>query len=449
MTVKTEAVLRGKLKCNQLIRLTLDSKPAALFGLSTKRLVGSRQLMAFRQGPQQGRTSLSTFDEYAPFRNSQFFDKEVASLQENLKRTPYPYRSCLVVTIEKLRAKDEKQSYWRSKELLLRVDSVVVTDQRYKAEGVKGFENTNAYKDQVVEHFAFQPKDLITIEVQWLPLSDGPPTLPKIVSGQKYILQWNPYRPPTSQMPNTFLDSSIELFPFQPQKIERIKTLASKNPEKIDSLRRQLESHITKRWTTQRIREYLSRPELRDCPPLANIERLNGPVLGGQLYKNLEGELGKVVWYTWLRDMQPEGEFQVDVTNKAGDVWKLERGYFGLQDYSDDEFNKDLIGLILQRSFQAFLTVRNYKHSEDFAIAPVDLPEPTTERPELIRGANNKIRSLRLRLANGKVLTADINPDLLLSNILVDGKVCLAWCEAYEKRVENMNEIWMHSLTRK
>ena len=443
MTVKTEAVLKGSLKCNQIIHLALDSKPTALFGAPSKQLVGSRQLLAFHQGPQKNKTILSTSNDYAPFKNPNFFDEDVARLEKNLKRTPYPYRSCLVVTLKEVHAKHEKQSMWRSKEFFFQIDSIVVADQKYREEGVKGFENAPAYKDQALEHFVFKPKDQIAIKVKWFPLSVPPPRLPGLISGRKYILQWNPTRSPGSQKPNTFSDSSFELCQYKPQKIEGIKEFARNNPQMIESLRRQLESHIEKRWTAQRIREYLKRPDLRECPQLTTIEPLNGPVLGGQLYKDLEPELGKVVWYTWLQDMQPVGEFQIGVTNKAGDVWRLETGYLELQDYSDDDFKRDLISLTLQRSYQAFWTIQNYKLSyQHEAIAPVDFPAPTTERLELIRDARNKIRSLRQQLANGKVLTADIDSDLHLSNILVDGKVCSAWCKAYKNRVEYMNEIW-------
>ena len=445
IVAKAETVLRGNLKSDQKIRLILESNPKDLFGLSAGTgLLGSRQLMAFHQASTKEDTILSTFNEYVPIKNSQFLDREVIRLQDNLKKTPYPYRSCLVVTGEKLRSNHERKSYWHSKDLLLRVDSVVVEDQKYAAEGVKNVENQNKYKELAIDHYEFKPKDLINVEVQWFQLSENPPRLPKnILSGQKYILLWNPCQHPTSQIPNTFLDASIELSPFQPQEIQRIKALARKNPEKLDSLRRQLESHIKRRWTVQRIREYLNRPELRECPPFRDVEPSNGPVLGGQLYSKQESELGKVIWYTWLQDMQPVGQFQVDVTNKTGDVWKLELDFFGLQEYSDDQFVQDLLALTLRRSLQAFWMIQNYKLAQEpKSVVQVDIPEPAFARLQLLRDSNKRIKSARFTLTNGKILTADVDADLRLSNILVDGRVCEPWTEAYDNRVQNMNEIW-------
>jgi hypothetical protein len=200
-----------------------------------------------------------------------------------------------------------------------------------------------------------------------------------------------------------------------------------------------LQKYLEERWTVERVRKFCQ-PERRIAQPYQNLMCPNSFVLSGELYPSLKGELGDVTWYCGVDNNVPD-QYSVCVkrkTNSSGlsspDLWVLGSGQPGFSSYTEDDFNNDLVAESLSSC------ARNYDSVHRETTKP-DLTKYILGRTneQVIKERDGRVTAYSCVLSNGAKLVAELDQNLSIKSILIDGKPDKDWTRAVAEAAENID----------
>lgn len=421
LTVDVEDVLRGDLRAGKRVVLHFDQPISDIFpGRSKVEIIGLRFVLAFHlYGLFNGRRSVSNI--YSPFANQKFSDVEVANLKAKLQLPGFTSRECVLLKVTEVCTK--ATSYGVGVKAV--VEEVLLGDEDsafgkiYKQGGAK---------TTPVDLF-LQPADSPEVESE----------LKKIRAGMRCVLGfdrswlegnecklWNIATPFPSQL-------------FSSSDIQHLRVKLKNVVENNIKLKAILQKYLEERWTVERVRKFCQ-PERRIAQPYQNLMCRNSFVLSGELYPSLKGELGDVTWYCGVDNNVPD-QYSVCVkrkTNSSGlsspDLWVLGSGQPGFSSYTEDDFNNDLVAESLSSC------ARNYDSIHRETTKP-DLTKYILGRTneQVIKERDGSVTAYSCVLSNGAKLVAELDQNLSIKSILIDGKPDKDWTKAVAEAAENID----------
>jgi hypothetical protein len=437
MNAKVSQVLLGKFQQGQSIKLCFTSSINQLFHAEKlDELVGKKEVLAFNLLDHGNDKNIFLIEhEFLPLKSQPISQQNIMELRRKIPKPYFPYRSCLIVTLVGLQNKPNETI------LKMRIQKVLSKDQKFPIED--GSVVSKKIMTEVcprMQHYDFRLGEEIFARIDTTALSSS--SLSKLNRnsvGKTFVLCWNPNLESASKPVKSFSTTeSLSLIPRENLKANDLSQFEAKAREKsthLSALSKQLENYIEKRWTLNRVHEFMRHPELREVAPIRHIDLSREAVLGGQIYSEHENEIGKLIWYTSLKGGMPINDYLISSTDRKGHKWLLEAKKFEIEQLTDQDFEKDLLFLIVHRCYQAYVQVR---WNEPFELR-LSLPIKITK---IVKNENNKNKTFFCELGKGKMLSADVDSEYRLNNILIDGKKDADWDEAYNKRVENMDTLW-------
>lgn len=421
LTVDVEDVLRGDLKAGKRVVLDFDQPVSDIFpGRSKNEILGLRFVLAFHlYGLFNGRRSVSNI--YSPFANQKFSAIEVANLKAKLQLPGFTSRECVLLKVTEVRTK----ATWNGVGVKAVVEEVLL--------GEPGSEFDKLAKQRGARETP------LNIFLQPAESPEAESELKKIRAGMRCVLGfdrswlegnecklWNIAAPFPAQV---FSNSDIQHLRV------KLKNLVENNIK----LKVILQKYLEERWTVERVRKFCQ-PERRIAQPVQNLMCRNSFVLSGELYPSLKDELGDVTWYCGADNNVPD-QYSVCVkrkTKSAGlnspDLWILEFGQPGFSSYTEDEFNIDLVAESLSNCARNYDIVHRETTKADLSGRVLGLT-----KAQIIKAQNGQVTAYTCVLSNGATLVAELDQNLSIKSILVDGKPDKDWTKAVAEAAENID----------
>lgn len=421
MTVEIEDVLRGSLKSGERHIFSFREPLSEVFpGRSKDEILGTKFVLAFRlYDPYDGHRSICHL--YSPFAKQKFSAVDVANLKAKLQIPSFPNRECVLLKVTQVRTQAELHGVWVRAvvEEILLGDAHRDFDKVFKQRGAK--------------------KTAVNVILQPAESPGSANELKKIRAGMRCIFGfdgsqsdgneirlWNVTTPFPGQ---TFSNTDIERLRG------RLRLLVENNAKLKDILQKRLEE----RWTVERIRKYCQ-PERRVAQPFQNLVCRNNFVLSGELYPSLKAELGEVSWYCGVDSNIPDS-YSVNVRRKTNthgltypDHWILDLGEPGFSNYTEDEFNDYLVAVSLSNCARNYDSVHRETTKADLSGRVWGLT-----KAQVIKAPNGQVRAYSGLLANGARLVAELDQNLSIKSILIDGKPDKDWAKAVAEAAENID----------
>ncbi len=201
-----------------------------------------------------------------------------------------------------------------------------------------------------------------------------------------------------------------------------MKSYGDKSFEKVQN---ETLNYMKTRWTTSRVRDYC-RPET-SLPPCMRLNFVNGP-RGDFDSLPLSSGLPKVSWEVGLHNGKP---YHYVVKAERGNCfWFLENGFPCELPANDDEFLRQRLSDSIFLSIKKF-ELANLERMITGAKSFRRKASPSNEK--ILRDSNSRIVGFSCNLSNGSLLLAELNNDLSILSINVDGKRDEIWSSAIEK----------------
>ncbi len=217
-------------------------------------------------------------------------------------------------------------------------------------------------------------------------------------------------------------------------RINEIKKQVFGTNEKWREIKSTLQSDIEQYWTPARITEIQNRQDTRLCPtiPASNGD---GIVISGQLFPDRKKELGEITWYAIFNSEQNNCDIELRVNRGGNQIWRLYPAIGSIPPGEDDALS-DLLTIIAHNTFRSFQVVHGDKYGWETPITP---PGRVTK---IFRHKDKTLKSFECILQNRRLLTADINDQLEISNVHLDGKPDKYWEEAFKERFDNLEKLF-------
>lgn len=421
LTVDVEDVLRGDLRAGKRTVFAFEDPISDIFpGRSKVEILGSRFVLAFHlYGLLDGRRSISNI--YSPFANQKFSAVDVANLKAKLQLPGFNSRECVLLKVTEVRTKATSHG--------VAVKAVVEEVLLGDADSAFGkICKQGGAKTTPVDLF-LQPADSPEVESE----------LKKIRAGMRCVLGfdrswlegnecklWNIATPFPSQL-------------FSSSDIQHLRVKLKNVVENNIKLKAILQKYLEERWTVERVRKFCQ-PERRIAQPYQNLMCRNSFVLSGELYPSLKGELGDVTWYCGVDNNVPD-QYSVCVkrkTNSSGlsspDLWVLGSGQPGFSNYTEDEFNKYLVAVSLSNCARNYDSVHRETAKADLSGRVWGLT-----KAQVIKAQNGQVTAYSCVLSNGAKLVAELDQNLSIKSILIDGKPDNDWTKAVAEAAENID----------
>ncbi|MFA7338890.1 MAG: hypothetical protein WC028_19040 [Candidatus Obscuribacterales bacterium] len=421
MTVEIEDVLRGSLKGGERPVFSFSEPLSEVFpGRSKDEILGSKFVLAFRLfDPYDGHRSICHL--YSPFAKQKFSAVDVANLKAKLQFPTFPNSECVLLKVTQVRTKATSGGVG----VKAVVEEVLLGDVRREFD--KLVKQAGAKK--IALDLFLQPAESPEAERELKKIRAGMRCILGFDSSQSdgnEIRLWNVTTPFPGQ---TFCNSDIERLRG------RLRLLVENNAKLKDILQKRLEE----RWTVERIRKYCQ-PERRVAQPCQNLVCRNSFVLYGELYPSLKGELGDVSWYCGVDSNVPD-QYSVNVERKTSthgltypDHWILDLGEPGFSNYTEDEFNNDLVAVSLSNCARNYDSVHRETTKADLSGRVWGLT-----KAQVIKAQNGQVTAYSCVLSNGAKLVAELDQNLSIKSILIDGKPDKDWTKAVAEAAENID----------
>lgn len=400
--------------------------------------VGKTIVMAFNSNPpNRFRKHLEVYNQTFPLGMEAYKKEDTDKLRNRLARINFPFRACVDATIikNKFVKKGCKACHPGRIDLEVKINEVYLADSQTEAEkqGVpdektvpKTF-HTNLQAGQIIRTFFYE---------------DNPRQLKK---GQRFIWSFNPVYHDEKDPEKIFLGLNGGI-------LEPLESLSESSAQKdlkelnkqisqyLESTHKHMQEFVEKRWTKEQIELYTSKPELRYIPRTPGLVVTEGTILSGQLYKDAQDKLGKVLWFSGLIEGKPCGEYQLQVHKEGRNFWILESGYFNADStaITEDQFYKKYFKDMLTKCGITYMRVNNSGENKKMM--------PGGTGIILERDSDNRIGGIRCALQNGEELTAKVDANLELSEFQIDSNESGIWGEAYRNRQQNMQKVWDETL---
>lgn len=230
---------------------------------------------------------------------------------------------------------------------------------------------------------------------------------------------------------NKFDDADVECFRFKLKKVVE-------NNEKLKAI---LQKYLEERWTIERIEKFC-KPERRVVQPFQDLLQTRTFTLEGKLYPALKTELGEVSWYCGVDDNVPD-LYSISVSRKTAvhglkrpDRWNLEVNFPGFSSFSDDEFIMHLVNATLSECAHNYDRVHrgNVKvdlHAQAYKVT----------KEQLIRDQEGRVKAFSCILNNGSNLVAELEQNLSIKSISIDGKPHKEWTQAVAEASRNIDTL--------
>lgn len=397
---------------------------------------GNKVLVAFNSlAPNRFRKQLKIYNEYFPLADSIASQADVDKLKERLANSSFPFRACIDATITKNKfvKKGCEACHPGRTDIEATINEVYLPDSLGKAEiteasGEKTVPKTfhaNLEKGEKLSAFFYE--DLQR------PLKKG----------QRYIWKFNPVYHDEKNPKRIFLGLNGGTFSAASElsiiEMEEMKKLPERFESYLEDVRCHMQQDIENSWTKEQISIYISRPELRYIPRTQGVVVSEGNILSGQIHKNDEAALGKVIWFSGLQDGKPCGEYQIQVHKGGADFWVLDSGYFSnINKMSQSEFYK--------KYFKDLLTKCGITYTRANSLKEIKELMPGRAPISLQLDEHQKIAGISCQLQNDKTLKAKVDADMNLSLFEIDANKSSLWQDAYDNRVENMDKVWHETL---
>lgn len=422
---KVNDVLRGDFKRDSEIEFSTDEPDNRdWLGYPLNQIVGKQCVLAFHYGIYVGE-GLSFHNIYVPFKNQQFTSADVCKLRAKLRNSVYPYRACLVLSIQRFRKLKQVGYYTDNPEVVTaRIEDVFLGDPRYPAE--KAVDS----HDLSVDHVNFRKGQLFRgVIPSNVPMNVFPHGSKKYLVGSRCVWEFNPSLITDGCFYLKDLHSPFPNQTFARGDLAKLKISLDQNSRWLSALRRSVQTYLERRWTPERIRKFC-RPETRMIPGVAGLWPGHCDLfLTGKLYPKLQNELGSVTWYLCINDGQADDyEFQID---RGGlDYWRV-INRFSLDDYTDEDFKKEIIGTSLMYPIYAYDRVhwKNERETNDH------IPKSMWS---FVKNDLNEITDVKSTLASGKQFDAKIDKQLKIQTVLIDGKPDPIWHAALTEYASNL-----------
>lgn len=243
------------------------------------------------------------------------------------------------------------------------------------------------------------------------------------------------------------LFQELQSSPCLSKSLDRHFKNSSHSRKKISELKMQIEEYLSSQWTKERIRRF--------CLPTTiflagqNLVPPTEKKIKGQLYPESVDELGLIEWTAYLDENDEIRNLVLDV-RKSGkhQYWLLsslgrrigKSFSFPKEIFNEGDFDKELVHRILANAREAYIYAHFFrkKTPSDFRGLGVS---------KIVKVEHDKaghVTGFNVLLFNGRVLSADLDTDMKIENILVDGELNRYWTAIINEQSENINKF--HSL---
>lgn len=209
--------------------------------------------------------------------------------------------------------------------------------------------------------------------------------------------------------------------------------------EQTAKVRSKIGSYLCSQWTKERIQRFCL-PTTRHLTG-QNLVPPTERKLKGQLYPESEHELGRVEWTAYF-DQNADEPFVVSLdVSRPGkhQYWLLSiLEYPARELFMGESFDKYLVRRLLMNAEEAY----SYQHFFGRS-APSDyVGLGVSKIVEVIHDRTGRNTGFTALLQNGAVLTANLDTNMSMSNILVDGLPNKYWTAINDELVENIEHIY-------
>jgi len=423
LTVEIDDVLRGNLKAGGRTILAFPEPLSEIFpGKSKSELLGSKFVLAFMAfGLFGARRSITHI--YSPFAAQMFSADDVANLKAKLQSSGCSRPEYIMATVKEVHS----NSSAGAQKVTAAVNEILVAGE------------DSALRKLVAG--AVDKDAVVTLWVQSDSSSDDKNDLKPIKAGMKCIWGYDGSRLDGNQC---YLYNVTTPFPgnkFDDADVEGLRRKLKKVVENNSKLRAILQKYLEERWTAERIKTFCQ-PERRIVHPFMDVLQTEPFTLEGQLYPELSTEIGDIRWYCGVNDNVPV-LYSISVRRKAvlgdserPDIWNLEASFPGFNKWSDDEFVLYLVSSTLSEC------ASNYERVNG-KVAGSSLYSQASQvtNKQLIRDQDGRLRAYSCSLHDGKNLIAELDQNLSIKSILVNGKLDKDWTQALAQASPNIDKL--------
>ncbi len=447
ITAIIDECLRGNFENKKLVRFWTYSDLNDAFKVKLLADVkGTQQLIAFNYS--NGDNSFSLDDLVLPFGNN-YKKANLNVFRKNLQKNLFQYRSCLVGEIKKSRQYKESDATFFELQFLVR--EVILPDKPSPSNSkFVNLQKQLADKEQ----FFLKCKVGQTLNIEF-PYQARLKVMGRNRASGMYVLLCNPDRDWDKKC-DAIVESNFKLIPLQKfdrTELAKIKSYSDLNESKMLSLHKQIGSYIEERWTPERIRFYTSRPECRDAVPFLHSKNgleLKKPRIGGQLYPELEKQLGKIVWETSVNNGEDYAHYSLFSYSTEGHVWVLAADEpFVPAQLSKEKFEEQFLKDLLFSSARGFWgVIREEYNLATKSVNVDDCHGSPSSNISIRRDKNGKPVSFECKLNQDEklgsdgTLTAELGENLSITIVKIIGKEYQGWKNILENRVEYSNKMW-------
>ncbi|MDX2105854.1 MAG: hypothetical protein SFY67_05575 [Candidatus Melainabacteria bacterium] len=397
---------------------------------------GKKVLVAFNSLPlNRFRKQLKIYNEYFPFADSIPNAADIDKLKKRLDNSSFPFRACVNATITKNKFVKKGCEACHPG----RTDIEAIINEVYLPDSLSKVETTDASKEKTVpKTFHANLKKGEKLSAFFYEDSARP-----LKKGKCYIWKFNPVYHDEKNPKRIFLGLNGGTFSAESElstsEMEALKKFPERFENYLADVRNHMQQDIEKSWTKEQISIYTSKPELRYIPRTPGVVVSEGNLLSGQIQKNNEAELGKVIWFSGMQDGKPCGEYQLQVHKGGADFWVLDSGYFSkINKMSQSEFYKKYFKDLLTKCGITYTRINNLKENKELmpGRAPISLQ----------LDEHQNITGIACPLQNDKTLKAKVDADMNLSQFEIDENKSSLWQNAYDNRILNMDKVWQETL---
>ncbi len=397
---------------------------------------GNTVLVAFNSlPPNRFRKHLKIYNEYFPFASKAQNQTEIDTLKMRLANSSFPFRACVDVTITKNKFfKKGCQACHPG-----RIDIEAIVNEVYLPDTLSKAETTAVSNEKTVpKTFHANLKKGQKLKAFFYEDFARP-----IKKGQRYIWKFNPVYHDEKDPERIFLGLNggviSALSDFSNAQIQELNGLGERFEKYLEEVQKRMQQEMEKSWSKEQISTYTSKPELRYIPRTQGVVVSEGNVLCGQLFKDQESQLGKVIWFSGMQDGRPSSEFQLQVHKGGADFWVLDSGYFSnINQMSQSQFWQKYFKDLLTKCGITYTRVNNLRDDKEL--------QPGRNKIELEMDESQRVIGIKCQLQNDKTLVAKVGADMSLSQFEIDGAKSSIWQNAYDNRIDNMNKVWQETL---
>lgn len=215
---------------------------------------------------------------------------------------------------------------------------------------------------------------------------------------------------------------------------------SSHSTPKIKQLKIQIEEYLHSQWTKERVRRFCLPTTIHLSGHIGNPQTKKE--IKGQLYPESVKELGLVEWTAYLNendellvlklDVRKPGKHQYWFLSAIGEETKSLS--LPKENLNEDEFDKNLVHRILMNAREAYFYAHFFRKK-----IPSDYRKIGVSKiVEVMHDKAGHATGFKALLFNGQVLSANLDSDMNLKNILVDGEPNNYWTAIINELSENI-----------